>query len=268
MRLPISVTKKQKLFIDAKESEIIVTGLAASFNTVTGVGNGVDYPFTFNMAATPEEQGQATLTVNGKDYHYVSMNYMFVPVDAEDGSATVGLEYEIVTDKGSIKHEIENVPIRENYRTNVIGNLFTKESKFEIIVDERFETPDQIVVLSADKLQESLDNATRGDNTIFLGADIKGIWHIGKEIPRGTKALTKYPEGISRIEHGDEGMVVSHFTNNGRQYIAFVNRSCTEETTLEIGFETEAFCIAKDGTESPMTTSYRIEPGDILIFTW
>ena len=103
---------------------------------------------------------------------------------------------------------------------------------------------------------------------IFLGADIKDIWHVGKEIPRGTKALTEYPEGITRIEHGDEGMVVSHFTNNGRQYIAFVNRSCTEETTLEIGFETEAFCIAKDGTESPVTTSYRIDPGDIMILTW
>ena len=125
--------------IDAKTSEVKITGLAVSFNTITGVGNGVDYPFTFNMAATPEEQGQATLKVNGKDYHYVSMNYMFVPVDAEEGSATVELKYEIVTDKGSIKHEIVNVPIRENYRTNVIGNLFTKESKFEISVDAEFD---------------------------------------------------------------------------------------------------------------------------------
>ena len=160
--------------IDAQTSEVTITGLAASFNTIDGVGNGVDYPFTFNMALTPEEQGQSTLIVNGEEYHYVSMNYMFVPVNGEDGSATVELDYEIVTDKGTITHEIVNVPIRENYRTNVIGNLFTKESKFEIIVDERFETHDQIVVLSADKLQESLDNAIPGDNTIFLGADIVG----------------------------------------------------------------------------------------------
>ena len=103
---------------------------------------------------------------------------------------------------------------------------------------------------------------------IFLGADIHDIWHTGKEIPRGTKALTTYPEGISRIETGDEGMVVSHFTNKGRQYIAFVNRSCTAETALEIGFEKEAFSIAKDGTESPVTSSYLIEPGDIRIFSW
>ena len=142
---PVSTGQTSGYEIDAKQSQIIVTGLAASFNTVTGVGNGVDYPFTFNMADTPEEQGQATLTVNEKAYHYVSMNYMFVPVDAEDGSATVGLKYEIVTDKGSINHEIENVPIKENYRTNVIGNLFTKESTFEIIVDADFNIPDEFV---------------------------------------------------------------------------------------------------------------------------
>ena len=136
---PVSTGQTSGYEIDAKESEIIVTGLATSFNTVDGVGIAYDQPLTFAMAATPEEQGQATLAVNGKDYHYVSMNYMFVPVDAEDGSAIVELKYEIVTDKGSIKHEIASVPIRENYRTNVIGNLFTKESKFEIIVDAEFD---------------------------------------------------------------------------------------------------------------------------------
>ena len=32
---------------------------------------------------------------------------------------------------------------------------------------------------------------------IFLGADIKDIWHTGETIPRGTKALTSYPSGIT-----------------------------------------------------------------------
>ena len=151
---PVSTGQTSGYEIDAKESEIIVTGLATSFNTVDGVGIAYDQPLTFAMAATPEEQGQATLAVNGKDYHYVSMNYMFVPVDAEDGSATVELKYEIVTDKGSIKHEIVNVPIRENYRTNVIGNLFTKESKFEIIVDAEFDGQNLVDVWDGREVSE------------------------------------------------------------------------------------------------------------------
>ena len=103
---------------------------------------------------------------------------------------------------------------------------------------------------------------------IFLGADIKDIWHTGSEIPRGTKALTNCPEGISNLKTGDEGAVVSYFTNNGRQYIAIVNRSCTADTTLEIAFTGTASHVAKDGTESPVEPTYTIEPGDIRIFTW
>lgn len=103
---------------------------------------------------------------------------------------------------------------------------------------------------------------------IFLGADIKDIWHTGITIPRGTKALEVYPMGISKIETGDDGAVVSYFTNKGKQYIAVVNRSFATDITLEIGFETEAAHVAKDGTETPVEPSYVIEAGDIKIFTW
>ena len=61
---------------------------------------------------------------------------------------------------------------------------------------------------------------------------------------------------------------MSYFTNKGKQYIAFVNRSCTEETTLEITFDTEAVHVAKDGTETPVAPSYTMEAGDICIFSW
>ena len=103
---------------------------------------------------------------------------------------------------------------------------------------------------------------------LFLGADIKDIWHTGNVIPRGTKALTSYPAGITQIQTGDEGCVVSYFTNKGKQYIAFVNRNCTATTTLAIDFATEAVHVAKDGTESPVEPSYTIEAGDIRIFSW
>lgn len=103
---------------------------------------------------------------------------------------------------------------------------------------------------------------------IFLGADIKDIWHTGSTIPRGTKPLTILPAGITTLTTGDGGAVVSYLTNKGKQYIAIVNRSCTENTTLEIAFDTEAVHIAKDGTERSVAPSYTIEAGDILIFSW
>lgn len=102
----------------------------------------------------------------------------------------------------------------------------------------------------------------------FLGADIRGIWHTGREIPRGTKRLETYPSGIASIETGDEGMVVSYFVNDGIQYIAFVNRSCVAETSLKVRFDAEASHLAKDGMKSPVASSYMVDPGDIVIFTW
>ena len=103
---------------------------------------------------------------------------------------------------------------------------------------------------------------------IFLGADIKDVWHIGAEIPRGTKALEVYPAGIAKIDTGDSGAVVSYFTNHGKQYVAIVNRSCTDDMTLEVEFDTAAAYVAKDGTESPVEAQYAVEAGDIRIFTW
>lgn len=103
---------------------------------------------------------------------------------------------------------------------------------------------------------------------IFLGAEIKGIWHTGDQIPRGTKKPDILPDGISSLETRGEGAVVSHFTNNGKNYIAFVNRSCVSEITLSIRFDGEASCVHKDGSQSSVSASYVIEPGDIRIFTW
>ena len=120
--------------IDVKTSEVTVKGLATTFNTLTGLApEGVE-DICFVMADTPEEQGQETLVVNGKAYHYVAMNYFFVPQDEK----LVDIEYTIITDKGTMEHEIVAVPVKENHRTNVIGNLLTKESTFEIIVEADF----------------------------------------------------------------------------------------------------------------------------------
>ena len=126
--------------IDVKQSEVTVVGLSKTFSTVEGMAPAAEETFKFTMNATPEEQGQETLTVNGKAYHYVSMNYFFVPEEEK----LVDIDYTVKTDKGSIQHEIVAVPVKENYRTNVIGNLFTKETTFEIIVDANFEDSDDV----------------------------------------------------------------------------------------------------------------------------
>ena len=141
---PVQTGQTQGYTIDVKKSEVVVAGLADTFNTLTGLAPEPegDPKFVFQMADTPEEQGQETLVVNGKAYHYVSMNYFFVPQDEK----LVDIKYTVSTDKGDIKNEIISVPVKENYRTNIIGNLLTKESTFEIFVDANFDGQELVQV--------------------------------------------------------------------------------------------------------------------------
>ena len=142
---PVQEGQTQGYEIDVLESKVVVTGLSTSFNTVDGVGLASDgAEFVYAMNTTPEERGDVTLSVNGVAYHYVAMNYLFVPADADD-KALLGVAYEVKTDKGNIENSLTNVPVGENYRTNIIGNLLTKTTEFVIIVDKEFNSPEYVL---------------------------------------------------------------------------------------------------------------------------
>ena len=121
--------------IEVLQSEVTVTGLSNTFDLVNGKAVDGNETVTYVLADTPFRQdNDAVLTVQEKDFHYVAMNYLFVP----KGDKLVNLSYTIVTDKGTIQNDIINVPVKQNYRTNIIGNLLTTKTNFEIVVDEDF----------------------------------------------------------------------------------------------------------------------------------
>jgi hypothetical protein len=104
---------------------------------------------------------------------------------------------------------------------------------------------------------------------IFLGANIKGVWHTGETIPTGTKKLSTLPAGVVKLQTSASGAIVSSFTNNGKNYMAVVNKDCEGSMALSVGFKVEnAVTIAKDGTQTPVQENYQVPAGDILIFCW
>ena len=145
---PVSTGQTSGYEIVVEKSTVTVEGLTSTFypyaepvlEGTQGKAEETKETFTFTLEDTPAVQGIGEgqdgdlLNVNGKAYHYVSMNYFFVPLD----EYTVNISYVLDTDKGNVNHAIAAVPVKKNYRTNVIGNLLTKESKFEIVIDERF----------------------------------------------------------------------------------------------------------------------------------
>ena len=120
--------------LEVKTTQVVVTNIATSFNTVAGEGEG-EQAVTFQHAKTPVDYTQQLLTVNGETYHWLGMNYLIVNGEADN----VVVDIEVETSVGKVNHTVSNVPIKENYRTNILGNLLTTGAEFTVIIDEKFD---------------------------------------------------------------------------------------------------------------------------------
>ena len=134
-------------------STIKVTNVSKKFDVSAGVGSSAEAAqteVTFKAEGTPSDP---TLTVNEtSDYDYLSMNYFFVPGD----EATVEVNAVFHTSVGDVTHAIPYVPVAENYRTNVIGDLIFSTTELHIVIDEKFSKPD-IVVDYMKAIPETID---------------------------------------------------------------------------------------------------------------
>ena len=125
--------------IKVESTEVTVSEIANSFNTVDGVGeiSNFDGKVTFQAAATPnKELDQTTKLLDVKDvkYYWLGMNYLIVTGNADNVKVDVTLN----TNMGVVKHTVDNVPVKENYRTNILGNFLTTGAVFQVVVDENF----------------------------------------------------------------------------------------------------------------------------------
>lgn len=129
--------------VAVNSTQMTVTSVANVFNTLDGVGvaENFDGKVTFKAAATPngeDDKTQELLTVNEQGYYWIGMNYLIVV----DNAGTTDVDVVLNTNMGVVEHSIANVPIKENYRTNILGDFLTTGAKFNIVVDERFEVPE------------------------------------------------------------------------------------------------------------------------------
>lgn len=126
------------------DSEVTVKGLATSFNTIKGVGEIENEPATVTFKAyglaTDVAGKTEMLKTNGGEYTWLTMDYMLM----KDKSDLV--EVEASFDLGMqvpVEHKIANVPLKKNYRTNIIGDVFAADAKLQIIIDQAFLKQDE-----------------------------------------------------------------------------------------------------------------------------
>lgn len=119
--------------VKVNTSKVTVSKAATVFNVAAGVGSvPTSASVVFDAAAIPADP--TMLKVNNVDYHYLSMNYFLV--DGESDNISVSAEF--ATEFGTVAHSIVEVPVAENYRTNILGDLLFSKADLKIIVDEDF----------------------------------------------------------------------------------------------------------------------------------
>ena len=121
-------------------SKMILKKVPTVFNVATSEATeDSDFEFEYNVVpstavAYTKAEGEKNI-----EYYYAGMNYVFAGSNLE-------LTYRIQTrlngseNLATIENIIPNVPVKENYRTNIVGNLLTSKTDYEVIVDANFNT--------------------------------------------------------------------------------------------------------------------------------
>lgn len=121
-----------------KTSKVEMKGLPNVLNTIKGTTDGaVNVTFADNAVPSTE-----VLSVNGKEYTYLAMNYILAPAESKeisDVKATFTAE-----GKDPVSLSAFSVPFQRNYRTNIIGNILTNSADFNVIVVPDFEDGDKV----------------------------------------------------------------------------------------------------------------------------
>ncbi len=191
--------------VDAYKSKVTVTGVPTTLNTLNGsVADFTDVTFDYATILPNEE------TLEGyQQYRYVAMNYILAATDKEmktEVALTVkdenGAEVNTVT--------VANCPVQRNYRTNIFGDLFTLQGKFNIEINPIYQGDHEIDM-----------NATYYEaNTSGALEDI--IAQINADQP--AKAIIKVADGVTLTwqtgaQHGSTPLLDE--TNTKTQQLVF-----------------------------------------------
>ena len=187
------VTNEESLKFGTKEIEIQksyvkVTGLYPKYNVYNKEVSEGPTSFTYEMAdVLKNAEGKLEkLSVNGDTYYYVAMNYVgFAPLTDNANGATVDVELDIITSESPegnpVHHDIPNVPVKQNYRTNIVGNLLTAATDYNVTLSNNWSTPEeQVYVWNGSEISEPAKNSeniyeiSKASELAWLAAAVNG----------------------------------------------------------------------------------------------
>lgn len=232
------------------ESRIIMKNLASTIdlfntNTIAGYTDNVEkVTFDKNSVISNEK-----LNVNGVDYQYFATAY--VPAPSVNRILTDAVARLWLDSGFSVDVNAPNVPIKRNYRTNILGNFFNDvEYGWTITIDDRFGGSD----FTYDAVSAGLAKGT----TVALSEDYKVLkdnW-AGINIPVGVESI------LNLNGH--------RFANEGNGYKADAKSALVVKGKLTINGDGDVFCEGNterkpDVEKQPSNTCISVLEGGHLI---
>ena len=195
--------------LEVTAAEVKLTKAATKLNLLDGTTAG-DETVTFASAALPADPN-AILKAGGKDYKYVAIDYVLVGKSAKTLSDVTLTLTANGTHNATPRFTYSNVPLQANYRTNIVGNLFTSPAEVQIEITKDFETPDNDVVVenvsSIVAANEAFANGATAvnvtnissseDTNIVLPKTTNGVSLTLPAVPAGKTVTIKYADGAS-----------------------------------------------------------------------
>lgn len=133
--------------VELKASSVTVTGLSTAFDLYNECGVEEDPANPVSVTFVPKDalvEISEPLNTNNKDYTWITMDYMLMQgiSDLVEVEASFDLGMDV-----PVEHKIASVPLKKNYRTNIIGDVFAADAKLQIIIDQAFLKQDEDITV-------------------------------------------------------------------------------------------------------------------------
>ena len=116
----------------APKNTIITFEGKTAYNALEGQATGKSQELVYNLPISGSD-----LTCNGKTYKSVGLCYIFP--ESEKQTADITLDF--YGDKNVVIREnllVPHVPLQINYRTSIVGNMFTSSLRYNVSIDTNF----------------------------------------------------------------------------------------------------------------------------------
>ncbi len=182
--------------LDASESAVAIkTQTDKTFNLIDeSVADAVDEVTYLNLTTPTDEDDpfslnpdqRAALTVDGTDYVYVGYAYVLTqPENKAENITTVTLT---PVSAGETVRTYTNVPVKRNYRTNIIGNLFTSSVDYTVLIDQNY-----VDDINVEVWDGSIEQPTISGTTVHIANAAELAW-LADYVNNATEKVSRAEE--------------------------------------------------------------------------